>query len=81
MAMASKRRLTSTDDIELRVVVKFCVELKLSPVKTLNKLKTPLQIVLTIQNWILTCLVSVSVQIIFYFWSFEIMVYFLRSRK
>ena len=34
MVMASKLRLTSTDDIELRVVVKFCAELKLSPVKT-----------------------------------------------
>ena len=37
MAMASKRRLTSTDDIELCVVVKCCVELKLSPVETLKQ--------------------------------------------
>ena len=39
MAMASKRRLTSTYDIELRVVVKFCVELKLSPVETLKQIQ------------------------------------------
>ena len=37
MAMASKRRLKSTADIELRVVVKFCVELKLSPVEILKQ--------------------------------------------
>ena len=34
MAMASEGHLTSTDDIELSVVVKFCVVLKLSPVET-----------------------------------------------
>ena len=39
MAMASKRRLTSTYDIELRVVVKFCVELKLPPVETLKQIQ------------------------------------------
>ena len=38
-AMASKRRLTSTYGIELRVVVKFCVELKLSPVETLKQIQ------------------------------------------
>ena len=40
MAMTSKHRLTSRDDIELRVFVKFCVGLKLSPVeniKTISK--------------------------------------------
>ena len=59
MAMASKRRLTSTDGIELCVVFKFCVELKVSPVETLKQIQNaPLQIVLTIQNWKLTCLVS-----------------------
>ena len=39
MAMASKRHLTSTYDIELRLVVKFCGELKLSPVETLNQIQ------------------------------------------
>ena len=39
IAMASKRRLTSTDDIELRVVVKFCVELKLQPVEALKQIQ------------------------------------------
>ena len=39
MVMALKRRLTSTDDIELRAVVKFCVELKLSPVETLKQIQ------------------------------------------
>ena len=39
MTMASKRRLVSTDDIELRVVVKFCVELKLSPLETLKQVQ------------------------------------------
>ena len=38
MAMASKRRLTSTDDTELYVVVKFCVKLKFSPVETLKQI-------------------------------------------
>ena len=38
MNMASKRRLTSTDDIELRVVVKFCSGPKLSPVETLEQI-------------------------------------------
>ena len=37
--MASQRRLTSTDDIELRVVVKFCSGPKLSPVKTLKQIQ------------------------------------------
>ena len=36
MAMTSKHRLTSRDDIELRVVVKFRVGLKLSAVETLK---------------------------------------------
>ena len=36
MAMTSKHRLTSRDDIELRVVVKFCVELKLSLVENIK---------------------------------------------
>ena len=39
MTMASKRRLTSTDDIELRVVVKFCSGPKLSPVETLEQIQ------------------------------------------
>ena len=39
MAMASKRRLTSTNDIALSVVVKFCVGLKLSPVETLKQIQ------------------------------------------
>ena len=37
MNMASKRRLTSTDDIELQVVVKFCSGPKVSPVETLEQ--------------------------------------------
>ena len=36
MAMASKHRLTSSDDIELRVVVKLRVGLKLSAIETLK---------------------------------------------
>ena len=36
MAMTSKHRLTSRDDIELRVVVKFRVGLKLSAVKNIK---------------------------------------------
>lgn len=40
MVMASKLRMTSTEDIELRAVVKFCVGLKLSTVDTLKQLKT-----------------------------------------
>ena len=39
MNMASKRRLASTDDIELRVVVKFCSGPKLSPVETLEQIQ------------------------------------------
>ena len=39
IAMASKWRLTSKDDIELCVVVKFFVELKLSPVETLKQIQ------------------------------------------
>ena len=39
MTMASKRRLTSTDEIELQVVVKFCSEPKLSPVETLEQIQ------------------------------------------
>ena len=39
MTMASKRRLTSTDDIELRVVVKFCSGPKLSPLETLEQIQ------------------------------------------
>ena len=39
MNMASKRLLTSTDDIELRVVVKFCSGPKLSPVETLEQIQ------------------------------------------
>ena len=39
MNMASKRRLTSTDDIELRVVVKFCSGPKISPVETLEQIQ------------------------------------------
>ena len=39
MNMASKRRLTSTDGIELRVVVKFCSGPKLSPVETIEQIK------------------------------------------
>ena len=39
MTMASKLRLTSTDDIELRVVVKFCSGPKLSPVETLKQIQ------------------------------------------
>ena len=36
MAMTSKHRLTSRDDIELRVFAKFCVGLKLSPVENIK---------------------------------------------
>ena len=36
MTMASKRRLTSTDE---QVVVKFCLEPKLSPVETLEQIQ------------------------------------------
>ena len=36
MAMTSKHRLTSRDDIALRVVVKFRVELKLSVVENIK---------------------------------------------
>ena len=39
MNMASKWRLTSTDDIELRVVVKFCSGPKLLPVETLEQIQ------------------------------------------
>ena len=39
MNMASKRRLTSKDDIELRVVVKFCSGPKLSPVEPLEQIQ------------------------------------------
>ena len=39
MTMASKRHLTSTDDIELRVVVKFCSGPKLSPVETQEQIQ------------------------------------------
>ena len=39
MNMASKRRLASTDDTELRVVVKFCSGPKLSPVETLEQIQ------------------------------------------
>ena len=61
MAITSKYRLMSRDDIELRVVVKFRVGLKLSAVENIKtNSKHPLQIMLTIQNWKLTCLVSVS---------------------
>ena len=61
MAMTSKHHLTSRDDIELRVVVKFRVGLKLSAVENIKtNSKHPLQILFTVQNWKLTCLVSVS---------------------
>ena len=61
MTMTSKHRLTSRDDIELRVVVKFCVGLKLSAVEYIKtNFKKTLQILFTVQNWKLTCLVSVS---------------------
>ena len=36
MAMTSKHRLTSRDDIELREFVKLCVGLKLSPGENIN---------------------------------------------
>ena len=39
MAMTSKRRLTSTNGIELGVVVKFCVGLKLLLVETLKQIQ------------------------------------------
>ena len=39
MTIASKRRLASTDDIELRVVVKFCLGPKLSLVETLKQIQ------------------------------------------
>ena len=39
MVMALKQRLTSIDDIELCVVVKFSVELKHSPVETLKQIQ------------------------------------------
>ena len=42
MNIALKRHLTSTDDIELRVVVKFCSGPKLSPVETLEQIKNAL---------------------------------------
>ena len=38
MAMTSKHPLTLRNDIELRVVVKFCVGLKLSAVENIKKL-------------------------------------------
>ena len=41
MAMASKHRLTSRDDTELRVVVKFRVGLKLSLVENIIIQNTP----------------------------------------
>ena len=44
MFMASKRCLTSKDDIGLRVVFNFCVRLEISPVeKHKIEFKTPLQ--------------------------------------
>ena len=39
MNMASRRQLTSTDDIELWVVVKFCSGPKLLPVETLEQIQ------------------------------------------
>ena len=39
MTMASKWRLTSTDEIELRVIVKFCLGPQLSPVETLEQIQ------------------------------------------
>ena len=39
MTMASNRRMTSKDDIELRVVVKFCSGPILSPVETLEQIQ------------------------------------------
>ena len=39
MIIASKRRLASKDDIEMRVVVKFCLRPKLSPVETLEQIQ------------------------------------------
>ena len=36
IAMTSKHHLTSRDDIELRVVVKLCVGLKLLPVENIK---------------------------------------------
>ena len=63
MAMTSKHRLTSRDDIELRVVVKFRVGLNISAVeniKTNSKHPCRSCSVFTVQNWKLTCLVSVS---------------------
>ena len=39
MNMASKWHLTSTDDIELRVVVKFSSGPNLSPVETLEQIQ------------------------------------------
>ena len=39
MTMASKRRLPLTDDIVLRVIIKFCSGPKLSPVETLNQMQ------------------------------------------
>ena len=39
MTMSSKRRLASTDDIELRVVVKICLGPKLSLVETLKQIR------------------------------------------
>ena len=61
MAMTSKHRLTSRDDIKLRVVVKFIVGLNLSAGENIKtNSKQPLEILFTVQNWELTCLVSVS---------------------
>ena len=39
MTMASKLHLTSTDDIALRIVVKFCSGHKLSPVETQKQIQ------------------------------------------
>ena len=39
MAMTSKHRLMSRDDVELRVVVKLCVGLKLSPVGNIKTIQ------------------------------------------
>ena len=42
MDMASKHRLTSRDDMELRVVVKFRVGLKLSAVENIKLIQNTL---------------------------------------
>ena len=69
MTMASKGRLTSTDNIELRVVVKFCSGPKLSLVETLEQIQnapanlahdTDLEINLICFSYNICCIVQIE---------------------